>query len=155
VQSIAGGNTIIFNQKARELLMFCGADVDVPSHDWWLYQVTSACGGKVHYDVYPSVRYRQHEQNVIGSNMGWTARIRRLRMLQSGRFRRWADLNETALTRVRPRMTAENRRIFGLFCQARHEPLSRRATIFAQAGVYRQTLLGNLGLVAAVVLNKI
>jgi hypothetical protein len=52
-------------------------------------------------------------------------------------------------------MTAENRHIFGLFCQARHEPLWRRATIFAQTGVYRQTLLGNLGLVAAVVLRKI
>jgi glycosyltransferase involved in cell wall biosynthesis len=155
VQSIAGGNTIVFNQKARELLVFCGADVDVPSHDWWLYQVTSACGGQVHYDVWPSVRYRQHAHNVIGSNMGWTARVRRLHMLRQGRFRHWEDLNVAALTRLRPRMTAENQRIFGLFCKARHEPLLRRATIFAQAGVYRQTLLGNLGLVAAVVLNKI
>jgi glycosyltransferase involved in cell wall biosynthesis len=42
VQSIAGGNTMVFNQKARELLVFCGADMDVPSHDSWLYQVTSA-----------------------------------------------------------------------------------------------------------------
>jgi glycosyltransferase involved in cell wall biosynthesis len=58
VQSIAGGNTMVFNQKACELLAFCGADINVPSHDWWLYQVTSACGGCVHYDAYPSVRYR-------------------------------------------------------------------------------------------------
>src|SRR6266478_10074439 len=36
VQSIAGGNTMVFNQKARKLVVFCGADVDVPSHDWWL-----------------------------------------------------------------------------------------------------------------------
>jgi glycosyltransferase involved in cell wall biosynthesis len=155
VQSIAGGNTMVFNQKARELLMFCGAGVNVPSHDWWLYQVTSACGGDVHYDAHPSVRYRQHAQNVIGSNMGWTARVRRLHMLQQGRFRHWEDLNVAALTRLRPRMGAENRRISDLFCKARHEPLLRRATIFAQTGVYRQTLLGNLGLVAAVVLKKI
>ena len=155
VQSIAGGNTIVFNQKARELLVFGGADVDVPSHDWWLYQVTSACGGQVHYDAWPSVRYRQHAHNVIGSNMGWTARVRRLHMLKQGRFRHWEDLNVVALARLRPRMTAENQRIFGLFCKARHQPLLRRATIFRQAGVYRQTLLGNLGLVAAVVLNKI
>jgi hypothetical protein len=52
-------------------------------------------------------------------------------------------------------MSAENRRIFDLFRRARHEPLLRRATIFAQTGVYRQTTLGNLGLVAAMVLNKI
>ena len=49
VQSIAGGNTMVFNGKAHELLGLCGPDVTVPSHDWWLYQVTSACGGMVHY----------------------------------------------------------------------------------------------------------
>jgi glycosyltransferase involved in cell wall biosynthesis len=155
VQSIVGGNTMVFNRKARELVVSCGADVDVPSHDWWLYQVTSACGGQVRYDAYPSVRYRQHAHNVIGSNMGWTARIHRLQMLRQGRFRYWEDLNVAALTRLRPRMSAENRRIFDLFRKARHEPLLRRATIFAQTGVYRQTTLGNLGLVAAMVLNKI
>jgi len=155
VQSIAGGNTMVFNQKARELVAFCGADVDVPSHDWWLYQATSACGGWVHYDPYPSVRYRQHAHNLIGSNMGWTARIRRLRMLRQGRFRQWEDRNVAALARLRPRMSAEHRRIFDLFCRARRERLWRRATTFAQTGVYRQTTLGNLGLVAAVVLNKI
>jgi glycosyltransferase involved in cell wall biosynthesis len=155
VQSIAGGNTMVFNQKARELLAFCGADLNVPSHDWWLYQVTSACGGEVHYDVYPSVRYRQHAANVIGSNIGWTARMRRLWMLGEGRFRRWEDLNVTALTRLRPRMSSENRRIFDLFCVARGRPLLTRARMFVRTGVHRQTLLGNLGLAAAVVLNKI
>ena len=155
VQNIPGGNTMVFNQRARDLLAFCGADVDIPSHDWWLYQVTSACGGNVHYDAYPSVRYRQHTQNVIGSNIGFAAGMRRLRMLQQGRFRHWADLNVVALTRLRPRMSAENRRIFDLFRKARHEPLLRRATMFARSGVYRQTFLGNLGLAAAVVLNKI
>ncbi len=155
VQSIAGGNTMVFNQKARELVMFCGADVDVPSHDWWLYQVTSACGGQVHYDAHPSVRYRQHAHNVIGANISWAARMHRLHMLQRGRFRHWEDLNVAALARLRPRMSAENRRIFDLFRKARHERLLRRATIFAQSGVYRQPMLGNLGLVAAILLNKI
>jgi glycosyltransferase involved in cell wall biosynthesis len=155
VQSIAGGNTMVFNKIARELVAFCGADLDVPSHDWWLYQVVSACGGQVRYDAYPSVRYRQHAHNVIGANKGWTARMRRLRMLQRGRFRHWQDLNVAALARLRPRMCAENQRIFGLFRQAREQPLLERVAIFAQTGVYRQTLLGNMGLVAAVALNKI
>jgi glycosyltransferase involved in cell wall biosynthesis len=155
VQSIAGGNTMVFNQKARELVMFCGADVDVASHDWWLYQVTSACGGQVRYDAYPSVCYRQHAHNVIGANISWSAHMHRLHMLQQGRFRHWEDLNVAALTRLRLRMSAENQRTFDLFRKARHEPLLRRATIFAQSGVYRQPMLGNLGLVAAMVLNKV
>jgi glycosyltransferase involved in cell wall biosynthesis len=155
VQSIAGGNTMVFNQKAHELMAFCGADVDIPSHDWWLYQATSACGGKVFYDPWPSVRYRQHARNVIGSNLGFAARLRRLRWFGQGRFRYWSDLNVEALMRLRPRMNTENRQIFDLFCNARHRPLLQRARMFAQTGVYRQTLLGNLGLAAAVVLKKI
>jgi glycosyltransferase involved in cell wall biosynthesis len=155
VQSIAGGNTMVFNQKARDLIVFCGADVTVPSHDWWLYQVVAACDGYVRYDPYPAVRYRQHAHNVIGANMSWAARMHRVHLLQKGRFRYWEDLNVAALTRLRPRMSEENRRIFDLFRKARHEPLLRRVSIFAQTGVYRQTMLGNLGLVAAVVLKKI
>ena len=65
------------------------------------------------------------------------------------------DLNETALTRIRPCMSAQNQRTFDLFCKARHGPLLKRAAVFAQIGVYRQTVLGNLGLVAAVVLKKV
>src|SRR5260221_11360073 len=89
VQSIAGGNTIVFNQKPRELLVFCGADVDVPSHDWRLFQVTSACGGQVHYDVWPSVRYRQHAHNVIGLEMGLAPRETPPPLLREGGFPHW------------------------------------------------------------------
>jgi glycosyltransferase involved in cell wall biosynthesis len=155
VQSIAGGNTMVFNQNARELLVFGGAGVIVPSHDWWLYQAVSASGGLVHYDAFPSVRYRQHAGNVIGSSTGFAAGMRRLHMLGQGRFRRWSDLNIAALSHLRPRMTAENREIFDLFCKARHRPLLQRAAMFAQAGLYRQTVGGNLGLAAAVALGKI
>ena len=155
VQSIAGGNTMVFNQKARDLLAYGGADVIVPSHDWWLYQAASACGGHFHYDAWPSVRYRQHAQNVIGSNIGLAARMQRLRMLGQGRFRHWSNLNVAALDRLRPRMTAESQQIFDLFCKARHQPLPQRAAMFAQAGFYRQTLFGNLGLAIAVALKMI
>jgi glycosyltransferase involved in cell wall biosynthesis len=155
VQSIAGGNTMVFNQKARDVLAYGGADVIVPSHDWWLYLAASACGGHFYYDAWPSLRYRQHAQNVIGANMGLGARIQRLRMLRQGRFRHWSNLNIAALTRVRPLMTAESRRIFDLFCKARHQPLLQRAAMFVQAGLYRQTLFGNVGLAIAVALRMI
>jgi glycosyltransferase involved in cell wall biosynthesis len=155
VQSIAGGNTMVFNQKARELLTFGGADVIVPSHDWWLFQVISACGGKMYYDPLPFVRYRQHGQNVIGANTGFAACVRRVQMLGQGRFRHWSDLNVAALARMRQRMTPESGRIFDLFCKARQRPALQRAAMFAQAGLYRQTLFGNLGLAVAVALRKI
>jgi hypothetical protein len=76
-------------------------------------------------------------------------------MLAHGRFRHWAGLNVVALVRLRLRMTAETRHIFDLLRKARHRPLLQPVSMFAEAGVYRQTLLGNLGLTAAVVLKKI
>ncbi|EDK72391.1 glycosyl transferase, group 2 family protein [candidate division TM7 genomosp. GTL1] len=58
VQNVAGGNTMVFNNAARRLLIAAGSDVDVVAHDWWVYIVVSACGGRVHYDSRPSLRYR-------------------------------------------------------------------------------------------------
>ena len=155
VQSIIGGNTIVFNEDARQLLVFGGANVNVPSHDWWLCQAVSSCGGHVHYDPWPSVRYRQHGQNVMGTNIGFAARMRRLRMLGEGRFRHWTSLNVAALERLRPRMTPESLEVFDLFCKARQRPLLQRLALFAQAGLYRQPISGNLGLAVAIALRKI
>ena len=115
----------------------------------------TACGAEVHYDAYPSVRYRQHGKNIIGSHTGWSALMRCLQMFWERRFRYWEDLNVAALMRLRPLMLAENQHIFDLFCEARRQPLLKRTALFAQIGVYRQTFLGNLGLAAAVVLKKI
>jgi glycosyltransferase involved in cell wall biosynthesis len=155
VQNIAGGNTMVFNQKARALLMRCGSNITVPVHDWWLYLITTAAGGQVYYDSYPSVRYRVHADNLIGSNAGWTSRMKRLRMLMGGRFREWIEKNVKALDQFRPHMTVENQKIFDLFCQARHQPLVQRAMGFARSGVYRQTFLDNLGLLTGVLMKKI
>jgi glycosyltransferase involved in cell wall biosynthesis len=115
VQSLASGNTIVFNQAARRLLMIAGSTATVPSHDWWTYLLTTAAGGEVYYDQVPQVQYRRHAQNVIGTNTGLRNRIHRLYMLSRGRFQRWSDLNVAALTPFRPHMTPDNRALFDLF----------------------------------------
>ncbi len=155
VQSIAGGNTMVFNEATRQLLMACGPSIQVPSHDWWTYLLTTAAGGVVCYDPVPLVRYRVHPANVVGSNVGWLNRIRRLQMLTGGRFKRWTVLNIAALRPFRPRMTPENRELFDLFCQARNQSLLKRQIGFCRAGVYRQTLWDNLVLILAIWVKKI
>jgi glycosyltransferase involved in cell wall biosynthesis len=155
VQSIAGGNTMVFNQAARALLMEAGGDVQVASHDWWTYQVVSACGGQVFYDPSPSVRYRQHACNVMGSNNSWPARLLRTGMLLRGCFSDWNDMNILALQRLSHHLTPSSRRQLERFNLARAGgPVVRLAGI-KQSGVYRQTHFGNIGLVAAAVLKKI
>lgn len=155
VQSIAGGNTMVINAAACELLMACGAGVRVPSHDWWIYLLTTAAGGVMFYDPVPSIRYRVHPENVIGSNLGWLNRIRRVRMLASGRFLRWNELNIAALEPFRPRMTPENRALFDLFRESRQRGFIGRQIGFLNTGIYRQTVLGNLGLAVAIWTKKI
>lgn len=155
VQSIAGGNTMVFNQAARELLREAGADLNIPSHDWWAYQLITGAGGVVHYDPEPKMQYRQHDENVIGSNSGWAARLIRLRMVFQGRFYEWNEQNIHALEAMRHRLCKEHQVTLAHFKDARGQKLFRRVLGIRLAGLYRQTFLGNLGLILATLLKKI
>lgn len=155
MQNLGGGNTMVFNQAARELLCQAGADVEVVTHDWWAYLVVSGCGGRVFYDSRPSLRYRQHGGNLVGTNSSWAARLVRMRMLMEGHFRNWNDRNLRALQRLEDRLTPDNREILQRFSAAREQPLTARLRGLKESGVYRQTLLGNLGLLAAAIFNKL
>jgi glycosyltransferase involved in cell wall biosynthesis len=155
VQNVAGGNTMVFNRAARDLLRRAGDQVQVVAHDWWAYMVITGCGGRVHYDPYPTVRYRQHGDNQVGANISWGARLVRLRLLLKGRFRAWTDENVRALETIRPLLTEDCRSVLDDFDRSRHGTLWSRISGLWLAGVYRQTILGNLGLVAAAVLRKL
>jgi glycosyltransferase involved in cell wall biosynthesis len=155
VQNIGGGNTIVFNEAARNLLRQAGTDVRIVAHDWWAYQVVTGCGGQVFYDAYPSVRYRQHLNNLVGSNAGWSDKLWRLKELLKGRYRRWNDINIEALRSIFPRLTPENRVILDEFRNARNRSLIPRLMGIRRSGVNRQGLLGNIGLVFAALLKRI
>jgi glycosyltransferase involved in cell wall biosynthesis len=155
VQNLAGGNTMVFNRAAKRIVEAAGTS-EVVLHDWWLYQLVSAAGGVVYYDPQPSIKYRQHSNNLIGSNLGWRARTVRIRMMLSGRFRDWNETNIAALQRLPDDLILQsNRAVVKLFAKARSAPLLQRLRYLKQSGVYRQTLLGNLGLLVATVMKRI
>jgi glycosyltransferase involved in cell wall biosynthesis len=155
VQSLASGNTMVFNEKMRWLLMQAGPDVKVPSHDWWLYLANAAVDGKIIYDINPTVAYRMHGHNVIGSNESAMAKVLRARLLWQGRFQSWADLNVAALERIETLMTNDSRRTFETFRGCRQQSVVPRVRGLIRSGVYRQSLLGDLGLLAAAIVGKI
>ena len=155
MQNIGGGNTMVFNEAARQLLIAAGEKVKVVTHDWWAYLLITGCGGHVFYDPVPTVRYRQHGSNLVGMNSSWPARLKRIVQLFQGRFREWNDLNVEALHLVQDRLTHRNQEVLNQFMVARQLPLHQRLVGLMRAGVYRQTLLGKLGLIAAAVFNKI
>lgn len=155
VQSIGGGNTMLLNHAARQLIASCGVQSEIACHDWWSYILVSGCGGVVKYDPVPSVKYRQHGGNHIGANTSWYARIERIRLLLKGQFKAWNDVHLFELHKVQHLLTPENQLILQNFIKARDGGFMGRLRSFQKSRVYRQTLLGNLGLFAAVILKKI
>ncbi|HEX8544850.1 MAG TPA: glycosyltransferase family 2 protein [Pseudomonas sp.] len=155
VQNIGGGNTMVLNQAARALLQEAGEHLPIVSHDWWAYLLVTGVGGRVFYDPRPYVRYRQHGGNLVGSNIGWAARLVRLSMLFKGRFRSWNQINIAGLETIRHRLTEENRLALDRFKALRAQGLAGRLLNLKRSGVYRQTLLGNLGLIMAAVIKEI
>lgn len=154
VQSVAGGNTMVFNAAARALIVEAGSDVDVQTHDWWVYILVTGCGGSVFYDSRPTVGYRQHASNLVGSNASLGGRIQRAARLLAGRFRTMNSRNIAALGRVRHRVTPENLAVLEQFERARNLGFPERVQGVLRSGVYCHTRLGNLGLAAAAVLKK-
>lgn len=155
IQSIAGANTMVFNEAARRLLCEAGDNIEVVSHDSWAYMVVTGCGGMVKYDAYPSLRYRQHDNNAVGTNSTWAARRVRIRMLWQGHLRTWNDRHLAALQRLHPRLTPESRHTLELLARARRRSLVPRLIDLKKSGIHRQTLMGNLGLLAAAIFKKI
>jgi glycosyltransferase involved in cell wall biosynthesis len=154
IQSIGGGNTMVFNRAARELLRSVPDAIPV-SHDWWTYQAVTSVGGVCYYDPVPMLAYRQHSSNTMGANIGWAARLQRARMAVKGRFAEWTHQNLEALKHIEPLMTDESRKTLKHMESMRGpSPLSRLWHLY-QSGVYRQTVYGNIGLVGAVILRRL
>ncbi|MGA0571608.1 glycosyltransferase family 2 protein [Variovorax sp. VNK109] len=155
VQNIAGGNTMMFNRAASELLRQAGAGVDAVFHDWWTYILVAGAGGYVFYDPLPSLRYRQHGANVIGAGSNLVSTLGRARALLAGQIRGWNERHIAGLQKVQHLLSEENRWALHDFARARRSAFLKRLALLQISGVYRQTALGNIGLAGAAVLNKL
>ena len=154
VQSIAGGNTMVFNLAAKNLIEKIGV-VDVPSHDWWLYQLISGVEGGIFYDREPHLLYRQHEFAMVGGNNSFSARIERIWMLLQGRFQNWNTQNINALKQVNHLLVRNHQEILKMFELLRGAGIKDRFRLMEVCGLYRQTRRGTFSLFLANLINKI
>jgi hypothetical protein len=154
VQSIAGGNTMVFNATAKKLIQDAGA-AKVHSHDWWVYQLITAVEGNVLYDAVPYVLYRQHDDALVGGNNTVTAKMYRLWYLLQGRLKKWNDQNTVALRQIIGLMPKNNQQVFELFELLRSAGLVDRIRLMQIGGFYRQSRAGTLSLYFALILNKV
>ncbi len=146
---------MVFNKAARDLIVESSYNTEIVSHDWWCYQIISGAGGTVIYDREPCLKYRQHSKNLVGANMSWKSRIIRLHGLLKGRFCDWNDINISALVKNKALLTRQNQANLENFIKARNSSFFRRLLLFIRSGIYRQTLLGNLGLLLGITINKV
>jgi glycosyltransferase involved in cell wall biosynthesis len=153
-QNIMGGNTMVMNRAAASLVAQ-SSQLEVVTHDWLTYMLVSGADGFIHYDPRPFVHYRQHAQNVIGSNLGWRARWDRLLRMLRGEYREWNQLNVAALWQRQPVLTEANRAVLQAFAHAREAatPWARMAWL-RRSGVFRQKPAEQLMLWLACVLRR-
>lgn len=155
VQNIGGGNTMVFNRAARELLRSTPADAKIVSHDWWAYQVVSGCGGVTYYDPEPSLKYRQHSANIVGSNVGLRARLVRMSAFLSGRVVGWNEINLGTLCRMRDAFSPENSATLERFAAARSSAIAKRLWLVWRSGVYRQNAVETIGMYVGALLGRL
>ena len=156
VQNIAGGNTIVMNKKARELVVKSLISKEYIAHDWWCYQLISAAGGKIIFDSKKSVRYRQHTNNIIGKNTSLVDMINRFKYFFSGNYKNWCDININNLYINKKFLTKNNLETLNDFANARNtNNLIKKINLFLRSGVYRQSRIETLLLIIGLLLNKI
>jgi hypothetical protein len=155
VQCIAGGNTLVMNPAALHLITE-GDPPDVPSHDWWCYQVITGSGGIFLYESRPGLRYRQHVANLQGTNRGVRAVLTRVWGLFDGHFQRWNRRNMAALDARRTSLTLGAREQLSQYVQACSAGSPwQRVVALSRSHVYRQTRLQTIALYVACLFGKL
>ena len=154
VQCIAGGNTMVFNKMAKNILSKTPKFQMLVAHDWWLYILITAYGGYVHYDKAPSVDYRQHSNALVGENRSINSKIKRILMLLDGRYKKWTNLNITALDAISHELPLHSKQTLDFFKKIKRSSFFTRVFIFIYSGIRRQTFMGNIALAIAVLIKR-
>lgn len=156
VQCAATGNTMMFNNALRNILLEVGNIELKAGHDAWTYLVVTACGGKVHYDAQPVLSYRQHAHNIAGFSPHRFQRIQKsFKRVLANDFKTVNDYHLLALHKIQNRITPAARNTLNYFSNARQGNFLHRIGYLHQSGVYRQDTLGTLGIYIAAAMNKI
>ena len=155
VQSIAGANTMVLNRAAWTLLVDASRENSFVSHDWWTYLIVTGAGGTIHYCPRPRIGYRQHSENLVGSNNSFAARLSRYRFLLRGRFAGWMAQNLTGLRRCEHLLTGDAKRVLQEMERVHSGSLPLRLASLRRSGAYRQSRSANLGLYFACLMGKL
>ena len=155
-QNFAGGNTMVLNRAAIDLVQRCLPGMPEPSvHDWWLYQLIAGSGGTVIFDVEPVLLYRQHDGNQIGAAGGAHAKWTRFVAMLGGTYARWNQQNIAALSHCRAELTTKAAAILDDFAAHRQGTLVQRIAMIRRTGLHRKGAVDHAGLWLAAIVGRL
>ena len=146
VQNISGANTMVFDYSIMKIFRKIKKH-PTTSMDWILYLLTTFNGNKVFYDKVPKIYYRQHENNDHGIGSSFNHKLKLLKFLLNGNYKKFNDqnismLNEADFTKIKD----ENVRILKNYNAIRSKKISFFDFLKKKNNekVYRQTIKGNI-----------
>ena len=146
---------MVFNRNAFDLICLSNINQKIIAHDWWCYQIISGAGGNIFYDKNIYLKYRQHNNNLIGSNVSLKDKWLRFCKVANGNFKIQNDHNLHGIINNQNLLIKSNRKTLTNFIKARNSFLLKRIFYFAKSGVYRQTLIGNIALFIGILIKKV
>jgi len=155
IQNIFGGNTMVFNNSAKKIVCKSIKQNKIISHDWWCYQIISGNGGNIIYDKRIFLKYRQHSENLIGSNIKFKSKLKRFYQIISGEFRNKNNQNLASLINNFDLFTLSNSNSLKNFIKARKSNFLVNIFYFKKSGVTRQTFFENFILLIGIIFKKI
>jgi glycosyltransferase involved in cell wall biosynthesis len=155
LQNVASGNTMVFNLALLRLLRLVRPEHAV-LHDWTAYQTVTGCGGLLHFDAQPCLLYRQHANNLIGSQGRSWDKVQRMGLLFQGQYRIWGDLTEAAMNDISHELQPEALQLLRNFQRMRRQSgLLARIRAGRDSGLWRQTRSGRASFWLGLALNRI
>ena len=144
VQNIMAGNTLLLNPEALQLVRHAGPGPDVPFHDWWLYLLLSGAGAQVVFDDQPTVLYRQHARNALGTPNTLRGSIKRFEMVRKSVFQSSINRNLQALEQHGGLLTTTHRQDAAIMARRGQGSRLRALRDVWRAGIRRQGRMQSL-----------
>ena len=150
VETVTTGMTIVMNRAA-----YCALRVSRPEsavmHDAWVYLLITAFGRFI-YSPYPTVQYRQHDNNVFGTAHSFKKRmlLRWTKLLCSSPFREQAI---EFMTLHGSQLDDTKYRLLERYCNY-NSSIWTRITFMLNPSVVKQGVLSNLYMRILILLGK-
>lgn len=154
VENIVVGCSSAINDSAARLVA-AGNPTHAIMHDWWAYLVVS-CFGQIKFEQSPTISYRQHAGNLIGSPRGTIAglHLKALRQMKRGLMAPPFLAQATDLAMIHGELLSKERHfLIAALAQAKLD-LRGRIRAALKLRVHRQSLLDQMLLRVALLTGR-